>query len=186
MKSLSLSLFAIVMLVGCTSHAENEPVNTPVVVAVDVVQFMKARAGSYEIELAGGYKPDKVENLDVDVEGDPSEAAVYAPYCDPVTHVCDLGYNSFPYDKTKIQDNSPSADDKLYDIYVGDGATAKHYSWEEKDGKVVFRNYQYVLATKKTVTMEHQCKPRKLNEDEENSAPEPVETPEPKPEPILE
>ncbi len=149
--------------------------------------FFAGVAGSYEVVTDGGKTPDKPETLDVDVEGDPMEPAIYAQHCDPITHTCDLGYYGFPHDSTAVYDNSVSATDKYYDIFLGTGPTAKHFSWSEKDGLISFKNYQYVMPnTTTTFVLEHVVK-RFGTELTPTPEPEPVvPTPEPEqPEPVI-
>lgn len=147
---------------------------------VNVADFFTSIAGSYEVLTDGGVKPDKPETLDVDIESDPAEPAIYAQHCDPVTHTCDLGYYGFPHGLTAIFDNSPSATEKFYDLFVGTGPTAKHFSWAEKDGVISYKNYQYVLPNTTTpFVLEHVAK--RYISDETTPEPEPVE-PTPAPE----
>jgi len=132
--------------------------------SVDVKAFMEAHSGAYDVLKAGGEVPSKPETLDLDTSGDPLEGAIYAPYCEPGSNQCDLGYTPFPYGTTRVFKTTVSPDRVVYDILVGSGTGLKYYTWEEREGRVLFRNYQYVLPTQKqTVCLEHEAQKQILD-----------------------
>lgn len=126
---------------------------------VGVKTFMAAHAGLHPITKIGGVVPADAKTLDVDDSSDPAEAAIMAPFCEPDTNICDLGYNAFPYDSARIYQTPLSRGSVVYDLIVGKGADTKLFTWEDKDGVFVFRNYQYRMpSSKKIVFLEHEAK----------------------------
>jgi hypothetical protein len=131
----------------CAEEAPTEPVDAKI--------FFEARNGSYKILKAGGEAITKDETFDVDAINDPNEVGVYAPYCEPGTNLCDLGYISLPWTDTKV---FKMAEENSFDIVVGEGAAQKRYRWiEALGGPILFRNYQYTLpSSQKNVVLEHE------------------------------
>lgn len=132
--------------------------DTAAVEMVDVRQFFESKGGSYKVLKAGGETITKEETLDVDAVNDPNEAAIYAPYCEPGTNLCDIGYISLPWSETKVFKVTTSEGQSAYEILCGEGAAQKRYQWVElSDGRILFRNFQYLLpSTQKSVVLDHE------------------------------
>lgn len=122
---------------------------------VDAKDFFKEIKKKYAIDYAGSKPPKEPgkEFVVVDIDSDPSEAVVEAPYCLPDGSFCDLGFNVFSYANTEVYRNELSPTEILYTLLIKDTAL-KVYHWENRSSKIVFRNYQYSLA-KKLVCLEH-------------------------------
>jgi len=122
---------------------------------LDPKVFMERIQGEYVIELAGGSKPKPdIKTAIVDLEGDPTEGAIHVPYC-PSSGPCDGGYQSFPYDSTRVFQRI-TEDSNLYVILKGSGTKTIYYSWEDKQGIITFRNFQYrIFGSEENVCLEH-------------------------------
>lgn len=117
---------------------------------IDSAAFFKSEEGSYRIELVGG-EPPHSGNDSADVSTSGSEANLTFPYCQNQGGLCDPGYMDFAFAETKVFRKDITATHVLYTIEVG----TRRYSWENRDGKIYFRNYQYQLASGQTIVLTH-------------------------------
>jgi len=123
-------------------------------ITVNAKDFLQNLKGTYAIEKAGAEKPKPSNNTaDVDIEGDPTEAALYVPYCLP-SGVCDAGYIPFNYETTKVYQRTVTPGHEVYVLLIGSGPRVTHYSWEDNRGLITFRNFQYQIDGT-PVVMEH-------------------------------
>ena len=73
------------------------------------------------------------------------------PYCAPGTKTCDPGYLFFT-PQTQAFKKELGTSHVLYTILVGN----QKYEWEDNEGTIMFRNFQYRTVSGTAITLEHQ------------------------------
>jgi hypothetical protein len=145
-----LLLVAILVVSPLFGYVDETPVDTQA--------FMAAQRGTYQIVLAGGVVPLEGDSqAEIQPSSKPNEEEFTLPFCQP--DGCDPGWLYFPYQKTKI-----TQEGNVYKIAVELNGKIRHFSWEQKGGQIIFRNYQYRMINNNVVTLEHVLK--KLNYEE--------------------
>lgn len=120
-----------------------------------VEAFIQAVQGSYKIDLVGGQKPKELDDT-ADVSPDDGQGVLTLPYCAPGAGTCDPGYIFLHYDKAQIFHRALAAGDDLYTILQTVNGKLFHYSWENNQGAITFRNFQYALRPGQPVALEYQ------------------------------
>lgn len=117
---------------------------------VDSAEFFKREAGAYRIESVGGEAPHDGNDL-ADVADGGSEANLTFPYCPNAGGLCDPGYLDLAYSDTKVYKKEIAPTHVIFTIQAG----TRKYTWENRDGRVHFRNYQYQLASGQVIVLTH-------------------------------
>lgn len=118
--------------------------------AVEPASFFSSVQGTYRIELVGGEAPHD-GNDTADISAGSGEANLVFPYCPNAGGLCDPGYIDLSYGSTKVYKKVVSSTNVIYTIQSG----GKKYTWEQRGGKVYFRNYQYKTASGRVITLTH-------------------------------
>ena len=124
------------------------PVET--VETVDAKSFLEGLKGDYQVELVNGELPHaSSDKASIYYEEEfPDLEILYMPYC--TDNGCMDSGGFFAYTNTQV-----SKTEKGYQIALTENGKCKLYDWEEiAEGKIVFRNHQFVL-NEKTVVLEH-------------------------------
>jgi len=129
-------------------------INTGVGVGDEVPasDFFKSIQGKYEITKVGPGAPHGPKGADISVSAE--EANLTFPYCADSGGACDPGYIDLTLADTKVSKRSVARGHVLATI-VSDG---KRYTWEERDGRFFFRNYQYETFTGDKIVLTHEMK----------------------------
>ncbi len=113
-------------------------------------EFFKSIQGKYRIESAGNEVPHEGNNS-ADVSMSSEEANFTLPYCAAGGGACDPGYIDLTLSDTKVYRKAYNRSHVLYTVI----SDSKIYTWEERDGKIFFRNYQYEKVTGEVVVLTH-------------------------------
>ena len=125
---------------------------------IDPRVFFQPWEGYYTIQLTNGQKPkSNIASFEFDLATDPDEAGIYAPYCSPVTKVCDAGYHGFKYDFTRVFELKLKNGNTLYHVVETEGGQIRYTTFEVQGDLLIARNHQYVFSGKEFF-MEHQLK----------------------------
>ncbi len=122
-------------------------------VAVDTLEFFRARLGNYKIELHAGVEPHA--NSIGTVLDQSDQALVTLGYCPEGAGFCDIGYRDMPYASTVITLISESAESRLFRIVAKVGDVASEYEWEESGKQVRFKSFNYSLNNEIVPVLEH-------------------------------
>lgn len=148
MKNL-MNLWSVVLFLGVSfaALADSAAQN------VTVQDFIKQYQGTYKVDMINGQqaKPDN-ENGSVNMEN--NQGILSFSFCQP-TGVCDPGRNLLPADKTVITQNRVSNTDSVYDIVATLTTKTVHYTWEDKDGKITLKHFDYKLTDGTLITLVH-------------------------------
>lgn len=117
--------------------------------------FLTSIQGLYHIESAGGIPPKpEISDAYVGLSLAKARGTITVPFCLPDSS-CDPGEWVFPFDQTRVFGRPIGTRGELVVLLVSKPRNLLYYAWEKYgDGKIVFRNFQYLMDTE-LVYLEH-------------------------------
>ena len=121
--------------------------------SISAKEFVESVRGAYKIESANGKVPYVGSDMgQIDIDG--NDGVFSFQYCLP-TGGCDPGDQFFPLGATQVTRTKISEKHFIYTILLNTDNKVSRYTWENNDGLIIYRNYQYMLSNSEVIALEH-------------------------------